>query len=113
MKIFAFLLFVLTSGSTYTATDITGHWTGNIMGQFDISYDFKQEGEKLTGSTIGPDGNKLDINNGSVKGDDVKFSIDLNGAPMVIAGKVKGNVINLSFNMNGEDVPFEIKRAEK
>jgi hypothetical protein len=113
MKTLALITWMVSVVAVSELADVTGRWTGMVMGQFEVSYDFKQEGEVLTGSTIGPDGTKMDITNGSVKGEDVAFTLNFNGTPMPITGKVKENVMSLSFAMDGNPIAFELKKAEK
>lgn len=45
----------------YAATDISGHWAGYINGQMEVSCNFKVDGQKLSGSTKGPDGNTVQL----------------------------------------------------
>lgn len=96
------------------AADITGKWTGKIMDQYDIAYNFKVDGEKLTGSTTGPEGNVINIQDGVIKGDDLSFGIHIMDTDMKITGKVKDDVITLVFpGMNGgEPMNVILKRAK-
>ncbi|TFF34635.1 glycoside hydrolase [Mucilaginibacter psychrotolerans] len=96
------------------AADITGKWTGKIMDQYDITYNFKVDGEKLTGSTTGPEGNPINIENGVIKGDEFSFSINIMDNTMKITGKVKDDVITLTMpGMNGgEPMNVILKRAK-
>jgi hypothetical protein len=109
------VLFVMMTFSLVVSglADVTGRWTGSVGGQFDVTYDFKQEGEKLTGTTVGPDGSKMDITEGTIKGEDVKFTINVNGAPLVITGKVKDTVMNLSFTFDGNPGTLDLKKENK
>jgi hypothetical protein len=94
------------------AQDITGNWKGTVMEQFEINYTFKVDGEKLTGSSKGPDGSDSPISNGVIKGEDLSFNIDIMGNSTKITGKVKANntdktkaeTVTLSFAVNGNDV---------
>ena len=57
------------------AADITGQWTATFntqVGEQHYTYTFKVDGEKLTG-TAKSDNGTTDIQNGTVKGDDVSF----------------------------------------
>jgi hypothetical protein len=96
------------------AADITGKWTGKIMDQYDIAYDFKVDGEKLTGSTTGPEGNVINIENGVIKGDDLSFSIKFMDNTLKITGKVKDDTITLTLpGMNGgEPMSVILKKAK-
>jgi hypothetical protein len=92
------------------AEDVTGRWTGRIMDQFEVIYDFVQDGDKLTGTTVGPDGTTIDITNGSIKGDDISYTINVMGGDLPIKGKIVGDTMKLTFSMEGNEVPFELKK---
>jgi hypothetical protein len=105
------LLTVLFFVNSTFAADLTGRWTGRIMDQFDVAYDFVQEGEKLSGFTMGPDGNKIEIKDGSVKGDEVLFTINVMDTDMKIKGKVEDGILKLSFDFQGQVMSFELKKT--
>jgi hypothetical protein len=92
------------------AADLTGHWTGKINDQFDVAYDFKADGNTFTGTTKGPDGAVIDIKDGVINGDDITFSFPLMGNVTPIKGKLKGDVLTLSFSINGMDITFDLKK---
>jgi len=92
------------------AADITGHWTGRINDQFDVSYDFKVAGTTLTGTSTGPDGNVVAIKNGLIKGDSVSFTLPIMDNDVPIKGIVKGDLMSLSLSFNGNPMTFELKK---
>ncbi len=94
------------------AQDITGNWKGLVNGQFEINYTFKMDGDKLTGSSKGPDGSDSPISNGVIKGNDLSFTIDIMGGPTKVTGKVKGDVITLSFKVQDNDVSVDLKKTK-
>jgi len=106
-------LLVLVVVTICFAADITGHWTGRINDQFDVSYDFKVNGTTLTGTSTGPDGNIIDIKNGLIKGDSVSFTLHIMDNDVPIKGVVKGDVMSLSMSFNGNPMSFELKKAAK
>ena len=56
-KILSLALFTMLSTSLAFAQDnITGHWTGKLMDQYNITYDFKADGNMLTGKDTHFDG---------------------------------------------------------
>jgi hypothetical protein len=65
-------IFVLRSATFALAADVTGAWTGQAPGPngegFQLTFTFKQDGAKLTGTVAGPGGPPLDIINGKVDG---------------------------------------------
>jgi len=99
--------------------DVTGKWTAAIDTQVGIqnyTYDFKVEGDKLTGRAKSQYGDTA-ITEGTAKGDDVSFveNLDFQGQPLRIAykGKVSGDEIK--FTRQVSDVAteeFVAKRAK-
>lgn len=106
-------LFMVMACVTFSySQDVTGNWKGTVMDQFEINYTFKVEGEKLTGSSKGPDGSDSPISNGVIKGEDLSFSLDIMGNSTKITGKIKADdtdktkakTIELFFVVNGSDM---------
>jgi hypothetical protein len=96
----------------YVATDVNGHWTGNINGQFDVAYDFKVDGQKLTGSTKGPDGNTVQLSDGWFKDDSLGFTLPIMDQQFKITGKVK-SADQMVLYMRGTqmgDMSFTLKK---
>ena len=95
------------------AADITGVWSGTTsMGdnQFTLTYNFKQDGAKLTGTVVGPQGDPLPLVDGKVDGDKVSFtvSVDMNGnvAKFISSGTIKGDEIAIATKVeNMADFP--------
>jgi len=90
------------------AADITGNWSGTMqMGDqgFPLTYAFKQDGEKLTGTVTGPQGDPLTLNDGKIAGDKLSFSVkvDMGGNPakFMSEGVIKGDEITLTTKMDG------------
>lgn len=102
------------------AQDVTGNWKGTVNDQFEVNYTFKVDGEKLTGSSKGPDGSIMPISNGVIKGEDLSFSIDIMGNATKMTGKIKANdtdktkaeTVTLSFTINGNDGTLVLSRVK-
>lgn len=96
------------------AQDITGNWAGKVMDQFDVTYIFKLDGDKLSGTTTGPDGNTIVLQNCLLKGDDISFNLALMGNDMKVTGKLKDDKMTLSMpGMNsGEPISFVLKKVK-
>jgi hypothetical protein len=95
------------------ATDITGHWTGQINGQFDVAYDFKVDGTTLTGTTTGPDGNKIALVGGVIKDDSLSFAFPMQDQQLKVTGKIKSPGL-ITLKMAGTpmgDMSFDIKKS--
>jgi hypothetical protein len=96
------LLLGLTSLLTVNASNLTGRWEGKMAGpdgdEMTITFTFKVEGEKLTGSVEGPAG-ELPISEGKVKGDEISFKVELNDTAITHQGKVSGD--NIALKVQG------------
>ena len=84
------------------AADIAGKWTASFDTQIGVqnyTYTFKVDGEKLTG-TAKNDMGSSEIQNGTIKGDDVSFveNLDFNGNKIEITytGKIAGDEIKFT-----------------
>ena len=115
-------LAALALASTTFAADITGKWTAEVPGRGGqtrtTNFDFKVEGEKLTGTMSGMQG-EMAISDGSVKGDDIAFIVvvNFNGNEMKLThkGKLTGEVIKMTRTREGAEGPgqeFEAKRVK-
>ena len=103
------------------AADVTGKWTGQVPtrdgGTRESTFNFKQDGEKLTGTMTGPQGD-IELKDGAVKGDDVSFNVALsfggNDVKLIYKGKVAGEEIKFTRMREGTDQKqeFTVKRAK-
>jgi hypothetical protein len=98
---------VLALALSALAADITGQWTATFntqVGEQHYTYTFKVDGEKLTG-TAKSDNGTTEIENGTVKGDDVSFveNLDYQGQKLAItyAGKISGDEIKFTRDVAG------------
>ena len=113
----AFMVMAMTVISF--AGDITGNWKGTVMEQFEVGYTFKVDGEKLSGSSKGPDGTDTPFKDGVIKGDDLEFTIDIMGAATKIKGKIKSDAtdktkdtVTLTFKVMDNDVVLVLNRVK-
>ena len=120
-KFFAALVFAALATAGFAA-DVTGKWTAEVPGRDGqtrtSTFDFKVEGEKLSGTTSGMQGD-MPIADGTAKGDDIAFKViaNFNGNEMklVFKGKVAGDVIKMTRTREGAEGPgqeFEAKRVK-
>jgi hypothetical protein len=103
------------------AADVTGKWTGAVPtrdgGTRESTFNFKQDGEKLTGTMTGPQGD-IELKDGAVKGDDVSFNVALsfggNDVKLIYKGKVAGDEMKMTRQREGADQTqeFTLKRAK-
>jgi hypothetical protein len=123
MKTLLHLALVLAASAVLSlGADLTGKWKGAMPGRDgntrDIAFDFKQEGDKLGGTMVGMMGNSVPISDGSVKGDDVKFTVKMafgdREFTMNYEGKVAGSELQLKMTREGAPRAMEInlKKSE-
>jgi hypothetical protein len=118
MARFAFVLGMLLAGAGLLgAADVSGKWAASFDTQIGVqnyTYEFKADGEKLTGTAESQFG-KTAISEGSVKGDDIAFVevLDFNGQQIriVYTGKVAGDEIK--FNRKVGDIASELLVAKR
>jgi hypothetical protein len=111
----ALFLFVLPAVSALAA-DITGTWTGTISGgdgNFLLTYNFKQDGDKFSG-TVTAQGDPLPLIDCKLDGDKISFAVkvDIGGNMITFSSKgtVKGDEMTLATtNDGGMDVGGELK----
>ncbi|HPT25836.1 MAG TPA: hypothetical protein PLZ95_05405, partial [Bryobacteraceae bacterium] len=98
-----------TAGAALAA-DVTGKWVGQMGGPDgdgpSMTFNFKQDGTKLTGSVDGPGGEPLEIKDGKVEGDKIIFTLSFEGPDRKMKitheGTIKSNdEITLGMKMEG------------
>jgi len=118
----AALIMAFPTGSALAATDVSGTWTGEFSGPnggsgFQITFTFKQDGDKLTGTVLGPQGDPIAISDGSVNGDKISFKVSFNGMTITHEGTVNaaGDEIKLTSKSDQGDFPggeMTLKRSK-
>ena len=102
------------------AADISGNWSGTMQAgdsPVPLTFAFKQDGEKLTGTVTGP-GGPLELNEGKGVGDKVTFYVqtDMGGTltKFISEGVIKGEEITLNIRADsGMDFgPTLLKRIK-
>lgn len=103
----------------YAATDVTGTWTAQMSGpngDMTLTFHFKQDGAKLTGTvenTMG--GEPFELANGKVDGDKISFDTSFNGMTINHEGTVNGDEIKLNVKSDGGQIPnmeMALKRSK-
>src|ERR1041385_5434392 len=83
------------------AADVTGKWTAQVPsrqgGTREQTFDFKADGDKLTGSISGRQGD-IAIMDGKITGDTISFTVKMqygnNSVEQKYTGSVSGDEIN-------------------
>jgi hypothetical protein len=104
---------------TARAADVTGTWSAEMKtpdgNSFPLTFTFKQDGDKLTGSVQGPQGDPIDISNGKVDGDKFTFDVSFNGMTIHHDCTVDGDEIKMTTKSDSGDFPsmqLTLKRAQ-
>ena len=103
---------VLAASTAAFAADVTGKWVAQVPGRDgqtrETTFNLKAEGEKLTGTVSGRQGD-VAITDGKVKGDDVSFDVTMKfqdrEMKMSYTGKLSGDELKLTRKVQGSDRP--------
>ena len=106
------------------AADVDGKWTASMPGRqgntMEVTFTFKADGSKLTGTMSNPRGER-EIENGKIDGDNISFdqTFERGGNSMTIMykGKLSGDTIEFTREMQGgggggRPQTFTAKRAQ-
>src|SRR4051812_46219498 len=118
MKIIATCLVVLFLAMPAMAADFSGKWTGSVAtqgGELPVSFSFKTEGDKTSGTMAGPDGSDSPLEALKVDGNNISFNVTLNfnGNSFTLSykGVLADNQIKFSSDFNGQSFEFVVKKA--
>jgi hypothetical protein len=101
------------------ATDVTGAWTTTAQtpnGDLQLTFTFKQDGAKLTGTVQGQQGEPMEISNGKVDGLKFTFDVSFNGLTIHHVCTVDGDVIHMTTSTDNDQFPgmtMTLKREKK
>jgi hypothetical protein len=104
---------LLLAAAPVFAADVDGKWTGTMStpgGDFPVSFVFKADGAKLTGTMIGMEGMELPITNGKIEGDKIAYTVNIDFGGMMLELIYKGVVTasEIKLDMSVFDMPFEL-----
>jgi hypothetical protein len=104
------------------AADVNGKWTAQVPGRDgqtrELTFTFKAEGEKLTGSMSGQQGDS-EITDGKISGDQISFTVKINmqgnERKFLYKGTVSGDEMKVTRTIEGGNRPpqeFTAKRVK-
>ena len=113
---------VLAGITMARAANVDGKWVAQVPGQGgqtrEVTFNFKAEGGKLTGTVSGRQGD-TPISDGTIKGDDISFTqsfeVQGNSIKLTYTGKVSGDEIKMTRKREGSEQPaaeFTAKRVK-
>lgn len=113
-------LAMMLAPATMRAADVTGTWTSSMQspdgsGGIQITFTFKQDGDKLSGSVDAGQGGAMDITNGKVDGNHFTFDVAFNGTAIHHDCTLDGDEIKMTTKSDSGDFPgmqMTLKRAQ-
>ena len=97
-----------------TFADLNGRWTTTIRtpdgNEIQAAYNFKVNGDTLTGTAESPEG-VVTIDNGKVTGDNFSFKVTVDGVDYPHAGTVYKDSCSLDIDFGSEKVHTTLFRA--
>lgn len=97
------------------AADVAGKWTGQVPTRGEMAtatFVFKVEGDKLTGTMTGPQG-EVALQEGKVMGDKISFSAAGGNAKILFEGTAAGDELKMTRTREGgQSREFTLKRAK-
>jgi hypothetical protein len=107
---------LLACGLAALAADVTGKWTAQVPGRQgqarETTFTFKQDGETLTGTVSGQQGDQP-IKDGKVSGDTITFVRESQRGKQTFTGTIDGDEIKFKRAAErGEPQEFVAKRVK-
>jgi len=119
MKALICTLMLLAMSVTAYASDVDGKWAGTVdglQGPTQVTFDFKSDGTKLTGTTATPDLGEVPIKDGKIDGNNISFTVtfDFGGMPFMLSykGVVSPDQIKMSADVFGMPIEFVVKKSK-
>jgi hypothetical protein len=115
-KLFFLLALLVCSYVVCLAAGISmdGAWYGTLKvedNQYPLQYNFKVDGEKITGTAKGPDGD-LQITDGEVHGNEFTFAVTLQKMYLIHSGKIYQDSISLNIESGETKAHATLKRSK-
>ena len=114
----ALLALVMTIGfaAAAFAADVTGKWIGNVEtpnGPLQLTYEFKADGEALTGTVASPMGS-LPLNNGKIAAGLLTYDVAFEGNVIKCEAKVNeaGNEITVKATGQWGTSEYVVKKVD-
>ncbi len=113
--IYSFLIVCLLI-SFATTGNLNGKWTGVLKTdqgrEFPLLYNFKIDGDQLTGTAKTPKGD-IPITNGKINGDDFIFSVMIGKMEIDHIGKFYGDSVGVDISLGDVKSHATLKRETK
>jgi hypothetical protein len=109
------LVMTVAMSAVALAADVTGKWVGSVEGPngpIELTYEFKADGQALTGSVSSAMGTQ-EISNGKVAGDVLSYDVNLEGGKITHEAKVNATGDEIAIKATGDwgTVEYVVKKA--
>ena len=113
--LFTTLLICFVAAAFAIIADLNGSWSGSVKGpdgnDYPLTYIFKIDGDKLTGTAKTSFGD-TPLDKGKVDGDKFTFSTTLNGMEVPHTGKYMGDSVSMDIDYDGNKMHTTLKRSK-
>ena len=95
---------------------VDGKWQGTVSGpnrDITITFTFKADGTKLTGTVVTPNGDQQPISDGKIESDKISFKTQFQDNTIEHEGAVSGDTIQLNVNGPWGEMDMTLKRVEE
>jgi len=93
-----------------------GQWHGTLKTddgtEYPLQYNFKIDGDKLTGTAKGPHGD-IDITDGEIHGSDFSFMVTLNKMHLLHSGRFYPDSVSLDIEAGDSKAHTTLMRGDK
>ena len=100
--------------AAFVFADLSGKWACSIRtpdgSDLPITYSFKVDGDKLTGTAEIPQG-QFTIDDGKINGDTFTFKVNVEGNDYPHTGKIYADSCGLDIDFSGQKIHATLKRA--
>lgn len=100
--------------AAFVFADLNGKWNGVIKtpdgNDLEVSYNFKVDGNKLTGTAESPAG-QVTVDDGKINGDTFTFKVTVDGNDYPHSGKIYADSCGLDIDFGAQKIHTTLKRA--
>ena len=109
------MVLCLVMVSLAAVIDLSGKWSGPFTGldgnTYTLTYNFKVDGNKLTGTADWPEGT-VTIADGKIDGADLTFKLNFDGEIIPHTGKCYKDSVAMDIVLNNKKMHLTLKRAK-
>lgn len=99
--------------AAFVIADLNGKWAGVLKlpdgNEIQLTYNFKVDGDKLTGTAESPEG-QVSVDDGKVNGDTFTFKVTVDGNEYPHSGKLYADSCGLDIAFGAQKIHTTLKR---